>query len=77
MTENIPVARRHYLSFDAKSGFPAGSNLYYECKRCGDVVPSRPADSTHCTCRNIMIDVDYGRFSVDDAMQIRLFEATS
>ena len=74
MMESIPIAKRHYLNFNASSGFPAGSKLYYECKRCGDVVPSQPADSTHCTCGNIMIDVDYGRFSVDDATQVRLFE---
>jgi hypothetical protein len=74
MTITIPRANRHYLSFNAKAGYPAGALLYYECGRCGIVVPSQPDDSAHCECRNIMIDVDYGRFSVEDPEQVRLFE---
>jgi len=73
---NIPVneAQRRYMSFDPRVGYPAGSRLFYECRRCGEVLPSQPNDSEHCKCRNIMIDVDYGRFSVEDPTHVRLFE---
>ncbi len=62
-----------YISFDPTRGFPAGSNLYYECRRCGESLPSLPKDSISCSCRNIAIDVDYGRISVRDNNLVRLF----
>lgn len=65
--------KRSYHNFDPTSGYPAGSNLFYECQRCGEIVPSRPQDSTHCQCRNIMIDVDYGRIKIQDAARVKLF----
>jgi hypothetical protein len=65
--------KRSYHNFNPANGYPAGSNLYYECLRCGEVVPSRPSDSTHCQCRNIMIDVDYGRVKIQDHNQVKLF----
>jgi hypothetical protein len=67
---------RTYLPFSPNAGYPAGTDLFYECGRCGDVIPSMPADSTHCRCRNIMIDVDYGRVSIEDHNQVRLFTVT-
>jgi hypothetical protein len=65
--------KRSYHNFNPVNGYPAGSNLFYECLRCGEIVPSRPSDSTHCKCRNIMIDVDYGRIKIQDHAQIKLF----
>jgi len=50
-------------------------DLFYECLRCGESIPSRPVGSTHCKCRNIMIDVDYGRLSIEDHDKARLFRA--
>jgi len=71
MSNNNP--QKTYHAFNPSSGYPAGSNLFYECLRCGEVVPSRPPDSTHCMCRNIMIDVDYGRIKIQDHAQVKLF----
>lgn len=65
--------RRIYLEFNPANGFPAGANLWYECLKCGQVVLSRPDDSTSCRCRNIMIDVDYGRINIQKPQQVRLF----
>ena len=64
---------RDYLTFDSAVGYPMDRSLFYECIKCGDVVPSKPDDSTHCNCRNIMIDVDYGRMAVQEPANIRLF----
>jgi hypothetical protein len=69
-TENT---NRTYHDFDPEIGYPAGSNLFYECMRCGDVIPSVPLDSTSCKCRNVMIDTDYGRVSVQDHILVKLF----
>lgn len=64
---------RNYIHFDPKGGCPAGDGLYFECSRCGDALPSLPPDSIMCTCRNIRIDVGYGRVSVSDHAFFRIF----
>ena len=69
----IKDKNRTYHSYNPKQGYPAGSNLYYECQKCGDVVPSLPKDSIFCSCRNIAIDVDYGRISIKDYSLVKLF----
>jgi hypothetical protein len=62
-----------YRDFNPKSGYPAAKDLFYECLRCSEIVPSLPIDSAHCQCRNIMIDVDYGRVSIQDPANVKLF----
>lgn len=62
------------IPFDPRAGFPAGPGMYYECLKCGDVTPSAPSESWRCRCRNLAIDIDYGRFSADDESAIRLFK---
>jgi hypothetical protein len=64
------------LRFDPKKGYPVGPNLFYRCKFCGEVVPSQPADSMGCKCRNIFIDIDYARISIKRDCDIELLEAT-
>ncbi len=73
MTERLGRKGRRYLRFDVTQGFPAGDNLYYECLRCSDFVPSLPDDNIACSCENIAIDVDYGRVHVDDPNKLRAF----
>ena len=67
------MTRRVEVRFDFRSGYPAGPNLVYECLRCGDFVPSKPASNIGCKCDNIFVDIDAGRFSVDHDDQIKLF----
>ena len=53
---------------------PKGSDIYYQCARCGAIIPSRPRDSIGCECDNLFIDVDYHRLSVrrmDDFVVLR------
>jgi hypothetical protein len=64
---------RTYHTFNPANGYPAGTNLLYECLKCGKVIPSMPKDSEHCQCRNIMIDTDYGRIKIQDHAQVKLF----
>jgi len=64
---------RKYQTIEPDKGYPAGKNLYYECLVCGDVIPSRPDDDLSCKCRNIMIDVGYGRLKIQDHTKARLF----
>ncbi len=64
---------KNYRSFDPLKGYPADDRLFYECLQCGDIIPSIPKDSCRCSCRNIMIDIDYGRISIQDNNQIKLF----
>ena len=67
------MAKRQYVPFDPKAGYPAGAGMFYECGRCGEVVPSLPPDSITCRCGNIRIDVDYGRVAVSDDSQLKVF----
>jgi hypothetical protein len=73
----IKNAPKSYQSFNAAAGYPTAPNLFYECLGCGDVVPSVPEDSTQCRCRNIMIDVAYGRISIQDHAKLKLFSTTN
>jgi hypothetical protein len=54
-------------------GYPTGRDMFYECLRCGDILPSAPSDNVQCKCRNIMIDVDYGRIVVQAQQQFKIF----
>lgn len=66
--------KRKYLNFDPSKGYILGPNIFYECLRCGDVLPSQPEDGLGCSCRNIFIDVDAGRISVKDDSLLKIFE---
>ena len=68
---------KSYHSFDPAKGYPAGDNLYYECLKCGDVIPSMPDDDIHCKCRNIMIDVGFSRLTIQDHKQAKLFSVSN
>jgi hypothetical protein len=54
---------------------PCKEGVFYECTKCGDVVPSKPGKTISCSCRNIFIDWDAGRISLLEPQLVRLFEA--
>ena len=68
---------RVYFTFDSENGYPGGTDIFYECVKCGDVIPSTPASSAHCACRNVMIDADYGRISIGDQVYVKAFSVRS
>lgn len=61
------------VPFNPKLGYPVGKDLYYECTKCTEKIPSTPADSIGCRCGNVFIDVDAGRVSVRDDAHVRLW----
>lgn len=67
------MKNRNVLNFEPSNGYPAGKNIYYECLRCGSVLPSQPEDNQACSCCNVVIDVDAGRVSIRDHSQFRVF----
>jgi len=65
---------RKYINFDHSKECPSRENLYYECIKCADVIPSKPGKNMRCTCHNIMIDWDAGKLAILDYNLVRLFE---
>ena len=55
-----------------QTGWPAGSDIFYKCEICGDIIPSLPDGSVLCSCRNMWLDVDYGRFGGKDEEKIAI-----
>ena len=66
-----------YLSVDPRRGYPAGSDIRYECGLCGDTLPSMLDHSAACKCRNVIIDVDAGRIAVKDHSHFKAFVANA
>jgi hypothetical protein len=65
------------MTFDLRAGFPAGDGLFYACDLCGDVIPSRPAESDGCSCGNLSIDVEWGRLGASKGdHSVSLFQVT-
>jgi hypothetical protein len=66
--------KRIEVPFDPSVGYPFGNNLYYECLKCGVIIPSSPKDCIQCACGNIRIDPDYGRVGVKDSRLMKIFQ---
>lgn len=49
------------VPYNPANGYPAASDLFYQCRHCGDVFPSFPTHSISCSCGNFYVDVDAGR----------------
>lgn len=64
---------RNYLDVDFSKGYPAGTDIRYECAVCGDTLPSMPKHSVACKCRNVIVDVDAGRVAVKDSSKFRAY----
>ena len=66
---------RIYIPAVLGEGYPAGRDVRYECLRCGGVVASMPTydEPWTCSCRNVRVDADAGRVSVDRHEQLRVF----
>jgi len=60
-----------------QAGWPAGSDIFYKCEICSDIIPSLSHDSVLCSCRNMRLDVDYGRFGGKDEGKIAILRRMS
>ena len=65
---------KKYIAFDPKVVWPSQEGYYYECLKCGEVVPSKPKEYGRCQCGNIIIDVRAYRMAVKDEAAVKLFE---
>lgn len=57
---------------DFAEGLPVGDDTYYECLRCGAIIPTHTSQSGECLCGNFQIDTGYARIDVEDLTQVRL-----
>ncbi|HVS32820.1 MAG TPA: hypothetical protein VMS98_15355 [Thermoanaerobaculia bacterium] len=64
------------IELSDKVPIPNGSDLFYECLRCSDVIPSLPRDNIGCTCGNVFVDIDAYRVAIDDYSKIRVLRRT-
>jgi len=48
-------------------------NLWYRCLRCDQTIAMWPKRSTNCKCRNIEIDVGYGRLDIREEKFVEAF----
>jgi hypothetical protein len=62
---------RHYHDLDSVQA--VGSELCYECKVCGNVIPSAPKKSSACKCRNIAVDAGSHRVEIRDRTKAKVF----
>lgn len=67
------MVRRTYIESFHIDSPPVGTNVRYECLKCGSVLNSQPKNAVCCDCYNIIVDADAGRFSVKDPMSFKVF----
>jgi hypothetical protein len=52
-----------------KTRLPRDKNIFYQCLKCGEMVPSTPKESMGCKCGNVFIDKEYFRAIIEDYPQ--------
>lgn len=72
------MAKTKYRIIDlhhrAGTALPASNDIFFQCQRCWDVIPSLPADSLYCSCKNVSVDVDAGRAGARDESLMRVLQ---
>ena len=64
---------RSYIELNIRTR-PCRKGVFYECVKCGGIIPSDTMDNVRCSCRNVFIDADAGRISFLDSSKVRCFE---
>jgi hypothetical protein len=64
-----------YIAHDFSTGWPVGTDLYYECQICGDLVPT--VQDGQCRCGNVYVDASGDRAGANDESKVRLVKKTS
>lgn len=49
-----------------------GNDIYYECTKCNNIIPSIPKDNINCNCLNIGIDKDMNRLFIEEYQYFRI-----
>jgi len=65
--------RKNVLLKDADGAWHVEPNMWYRCLSCNRTVSASPRSSTACKCRNIEIDVGYGRLDIRDETMVEAF----
>ena len=66
------IRERDSSGVDASRGYPVGTDVSYECKRCGDIVPSLLSRTVRCKCCNIEIYPEDGRVHIEYPADVRI-----
>lgn len=62
------------IKADFAKGYPAGKDMFYECRLCKIQISSQPKVFQTCECGNISIDIDAGRVTVKDYSKFKIFQ---
>jgi hypothetical protein len=68
----MPKTRFIHVPHDFGTGWPSGEELFYECLKCGVIIPS--TQDGQCECGGVYVDAGYGRAGADDISQVRLLK---
>ncbi|MBL8800073.1 MAG: hypothetical protein JNM56_39690 [Planctomycetia bacterium] len=60
------------LEFDLRHLYPASPDNFWECRRCGDFLPTLTQRRLICSCGNVCLDAAAGTFAVRDEGILRL-----
>lgn len=74
--ENSERGRRVYQAFDPARVYPPSKTLFYECRVCGNAIPSLPKRTAICKCRNIRVHADSDHVEARDPAKVRMFLLT-
>jgi len=64
---------REYFVIDSSRSTPRGPDVYYECLKCGDIIPSieEAGGPWTCSCRSIILDFDAFRATFKEPALVR------
>lgn len=67
--------KKKYIEYAHLDGYPGGKDIWYECTKCKDVIPSFPDRGIvlTCTCENIHLDIDSVRLCIKDHHYFKIF----
>lgn len=64
---------KKYLDFVPNGALPSDKDVFLECLKCNEIVPTKPERNMHCKCENVWLDADYGRAVVRDWSALKVF----
>jgi hypothetical protein len=68
--------KRVYRELYVNKSYPAAKKLYYECRTCGNALPSISRKNIACKCRNINIGARPAHIEIRDVEKARSFTKT-
>lgn len=50
--------------YDITDKKPKGNGIFYQCLKCGTILPSNPSRPVRCECRNINLDPEMFKIGI-------------